>query len=96
MDNLQQILEAGMMVLFGTSWPFSILKTYRAKTSKGKSFIFLSLLIVGYLCGMASKIVAPGTGLPWVFYFYLANLIMVSLDLSLCVRYRLRETTLAA
>lgn len=84
---MQEILEAAMMIFFGASWPFAIIRTYRAKTFKGKSFIFLFLLITGYLCGIFSKIFAPGDGLSWVFYFYLLNLIMVGIELYLCFRY---------
>lgn len=95
MDNLQPVLEAGMLVLFGTSWPFSIARLYRTKNSKGKSFIFLTLLLIGYIFGMASKVVAPGVGLSYVFYFFLANFILVSIDLGLCIHYRIRESKAA-
>ena len=89
LTNAQQFFEAMMLVCFGASWPFAIMRTYKAKTAKGKSFIFLSLLILGYIAGMVSKLWLEE--LPWVFFFYLMNLIMVSTDLSLCVRYWMRD-----
>lgn len=87
----QPIFESIMLLCFGASWPFAILRTWRAKSAKGKSFIFLGLLILGYTCGMASKLYDPT--LSKVFYLYLMNLILVSIDLSLAVRYRMRENT---
>lgn len=89
LTNAQQFFEAMMLVCFGASWPFAIMRTYKAKTAKGKSFIFLSLLILGYIAGMVSKLWLDE--LPWVFFFYLMNLIMVSTDLTLCVRYWMRD-----
>ena len=89
LTNAQQFFEAMMLVCFGASWPFAIMRTYKAKTAKGKSFIFLSLLILGYIAGMVSKLWLDE--LPWVFFFYLMNLIMVSTDLTLCVRYCMRD-----
>ncbi len=42
-----QVLEAVMMICFGLSWPASILKSWRARTSRGKSLVFLSMVAVG-------------------------------------------------
>lgn len=89
LTNAQQFFEAIMLACFGASWPFAIIRTYKAKTAKGKSFIFLSLLILGYLSGMVSKLLMDE--LPLVFFCYLLNLIMVSADLSLCVHYWMRD-----
>ena len=88
-EVLFEILEAVMVICFGISWPASILKSYRARTAKGKSLFFLSLIGIGYIAGVAWK------GLLWldtgVFpgypsVFYVINLIMVSIDFCLYFR----------
>ena len=42
---LAEILETVMIVSFGVSWPISIIKTLKAKTSAGKSPLFISMII---------------------------------------------------
>ena len=51
-----EILEAILVISFGISWPISIIKTLKSKTSAGKSPLFISLIIFGYICGIISKI----------------------------------------
>ena len=48
--------EGIMLICFGVSWPPAIIKTLRVKNPQGKSFIFLSLVLIGYLCGICGKI----------------------------------------
>lgn len=84
---MPQILEAIMVVTFGISWPVSIWKSYTARTAKGKSPVFLALILAGYICGMASKL-ATGGELPYTFWFYLANFVLVFCDLLLYFRNR--------
>lgn len=78
-----------MIVAFGISWPLNVIKSYRARTTKGKSLAFLLFIFAGYVCGVIGKLTAPS--FKWyVLFFYLLNLIMVGLDLLLYVRnYRL-------
>ena len=47
-----KILEVAMLVLFGVSWPLSLVKSIRSKSTKGKSLLFLILIDCGYICGM--------------------------------------------
>ncbi len=82
------VFEAGMLLCFGASWPFAVLKTYRTKVVKGKSRLFLSLVIVGYICGMINKIL---NSMDIVFWLYVINLLLVSTDLILCLKYRSSE-----
>lgn len=93
--DAKTILEIVMMITFGASWPFSILKTWRTKTAKGKSFIFLTLILLGYLSGIVSKFcdVAVNWKLVGV---YSLNLFLVGTDYVLCVIYTLREKRHAA
>ena len=84
-------LEVIMMVLFGFSWPFNVVKSYKARTAKGKSLQFLIIIIVGYVAGITGKILTfdPSEWLKWLALFvYILNLTMVSLDLVLYVRNR--------
>lgn len=55
MDLLAEILEIAMLVCFGCSWPISVYKSIKIRTSVGKSATFNILLIVGYIAGIVSK-----------------------------------------
>ncbi len=79
------IFEAGMLICFGASWPFAVMKTYRTKAVKGKSRLFLSLIIIGYLFGIINKII---NSMDFVFWLYVINLLLVSSDFVLCLIYR--------
>ena len=83
---MAQILEAIMMVLFGLAWPPSMIKAYRCRTARGTSFFFLLSVAVGYICGIAAKIVDGD--LSYVTFFYIANLLMVFVILALYFRNR--------
>jgi len=82
---LAEILEFMMLFLFGFSWPFAIARTYRAKRVDGKSPAFEMIVIVGYLCGIASHLVG-GRGL-WVIAVYCIDIALVSTDLVLYFHY---------
>lgn len=78
------IFEAIMLICFGLSWPVSIAKTLRTKTVAGKSPLFLSLLCVGYICGIIHKVLyAPD----WIILLYGLNLCMIAADLFLYFKY---------
>ena len=79
------IYEALMLVCFGASWPVAVLKTYRTKNVKGKSRLFLWLVIIGYICGMIHKVLF---NFDLVFYLYVLNTLLVATDLLLVYRYR--------
>ena len=88
---MAEILEVGMIICFGASWPINVLKSYRARTAKGKSPAFLLLITVGYVIGCASKLVNPTymaqIGEKWyVLFFYVLNLLMICADLVLYAR----------
>ena len=82
------IFEALMLICFGASWPFAVMKTFKTKSVKGKSRLFLSLIIIGYVCGMINKILNT---VDIVFWLYVINLLLVSTDLVLCLKYRKLE-----
>lgn len=81
---MAQLLETGMVILFGCSWPISILKAYRARTTTGKSLLFLILISLGYVCGITSKIISDN--ITYVFFFYCLNLCMLITELLLYAR----------
>lgn len=82
---MSEILEIIMVVSFGASWPLNVMKSYRARTTKGKSLGFLLLIFFGYIAGIASKLSAES--FKWyVLFFYVLNLIMVGIDLILYYR----------
>ena len=81
------IFEVIMLVCFGFSWPFAILKTIRVKNPAGKSYLFMCLVIIGYLAGCVNKII---NDMDFVFYFYLLNTLLVATDLVLCLYYQNR------
>ena len=53
-----KILETTMLVLFGISWPFNLMKSIRTRSTKGKSLLFLVLIDLGYIAGITSKFVS--------------------------------------
>lgn len=86
---MSEILEIIMLVCFGFSWPMNVIKSYKAKTTKGKSLLFLCLIIVGYIAGISSKFVNPTFDFGekrYVLFFYFLNLFMVITDLFLYYR----------
>lgn len=90
---MSELLEVTMIVSFGFSWPLNVLKSYRARTTKGKSLAFLLLIFFGYIAGIASKFVNEdymnNIADKWyVLFFYILNFIMVGADLVMYVRNR--------
>ena len=89
--TIPQFCEIAMLCLFGCSWPFNIAKALRTRTAKGKSVVFEVLVIIGYLIGLFGKLYAyRQTGvLAYSVWFYIADILMVSVDLVLyCINTR--------
>lgn len=92
---MSEFLEILMIVSFGASWPLNVIKSYKARTTKGKSLGFLCLIFFGYIAGIASKFLNPVymaefSSKWYVLFFYVLNFIMVGADLLIYVRnYRL-------
>ena len=86
--SIPQFCEIAMLCLFGCSWPFNIVKALRAKTAKGKSIGFELLIFTGYIIGLFGKLYTyrqTGT-LAYSVWFYIADILMVTIDLVLyCV-----------
>lgn len=92
---MSEILEVIMIVSFGASWPLNVIKSYKARTTKGKSLGFLCLIFFGYIAGVLSKLLNESYMMAfaskwYVLFFYVLNMIMVGADLLLYIRnYRL-------
>ncbi len=84
MEMLAEVLETMMIIGFGVSWPLSIMRSYKSRSTKGKSVMFLFCIVFGYLCGIASKLLTNNLNL--AFWFYIPNIIMVSTDICLYFR----------
>ena len=69
MEIIAEIFEAFMIISFGVSWPINVIKGYRSRTAKGKSVLFNYLILFGYFCGVASKILSHNFNLAFYFYF---------------------------
>lgn len=90
---MSEILEIAMILSFGASWPMNVIKSYKARSAKGKSISFLILIFVGYIAGIASKFtndayMASFAQKWYVLVFYFINIMMVSADIVLYVRNR--------
>ena len=83
------VFESIMLICFGLSWPISVYKSITSKSTKGKSVVFTIAIMVGYLAGIAGKIM--GGSLNYVFALYLINLAFVSVDFALYFINKHRE-----
>lgn len=88
---MAEILEIIMIVSFGASWPVNVVKSYKSRTTKGKSLLFLGLIFFGYIAGIASKLVnetymANFASKWYVLFFYVLNFVMVGTDMVLYFR----------
>lgn len=90
---MAEILEITMILLFGASWPMNVMKSIKTRSAKGKSLLFLLLILVGYIAGIASKFANPvymaEFASKWyVLFFYFLNFFMVLTDTILYFRNR--------
>ena len=67
-----------MLICFGLSWPISVYKSITAKSTKGKSILFLSAILLGYLAGILGKCVSGN--ITYVLILYVINFCIVSTD----------------
>lgn len=72
--------ELVMLICFSMGWPFSIYKSLKSKSNKGKSLWYMLVILIGYSCGILYKITST---IDVVIWLYVANTLMVLLDISL-------------
>ena len=76
---MSQILETAMLICFGLSWPMNLIKSIKVQSAKGTSLKFLLLILFGYLCGIAAKLVSHQIN--YVLIVYFLNLFVVGANL---------------
>lgn len=74
------MFEVVMLVCFGLAWPFSIYKSIKSKSNKGKSALFILAVLLGYICGIFYKLQSQFT---FSFILYIINACLVATDLLL-------------
>ena len=84
---MSHLLESLMLVCFGLSWPINVWKNWKAGSTRGMSLRFTMLIIAGYLCGIAAKLVTGDEKAhPVVFAVYVLNLVIVSINVFVYFR----------
>ena len=83
------IFETIMLLCFGFSWPFNLMKSIRAKSVKGISLPFLALIEIGYISGITAKII--GHNVNYVLFFYFLNLLVVGANIAVYFRNKKLE-----
>lgn len=83
---MAELLEALMLVCFGFSWPINAYKDYQVRTAKGTNWQFLALITIGYIAGIAAKLIS-GT-MNWVLIVYLINLFCLGINWAVYFRNR--------
>ncbi len=79
------IFEIIMLVCFGAAWPFSIHKSWKTRSNRGKSLFFLVVILIGYIAGVLNKLFYH---YDHVIYLYIFNALMVSTDILLFLSNR--------
>jgi len=82
---MSEVLETVMLICFGCSWPMNLIKNYKCRTAKGMSLPFILLLLLGYLAGIAAKLITVGH-INFVLVVYLINLAMITANLLVYFR----------
>ncbi len=81
--GISNIFETLMLICFGFSWPFNLIRNIRAKSAKGMSIYFILLITAGYIFGIIAKIV---TGqINYVLVVYIINIVMVSANIIIYI-----------
>ncbi|RKY56866.1 MAG: hypothetical protein DRP93_00435 [Candidatus Neomarinimicrobiota bacterium] len=80
--------EIIMLICFGAAWPFSIYRSWVSRSTKGKSLLFMIIVMVGYIAGVLHKIYFDHD---LVIYLYGLNFFMVAVDVVLYFRNRAKE-----
>ncbi len=87
---IHTIFEVLMLVCFAAAWPLSIYKQWKLRTSKGKSILFSYVVMLGYVFGIANKIV--NDHINYVLAFYIFDLVLVLVDTAIYYRNQLYES----
>ena len=83
------IFEIIMLVCFGLSWPFGIIKTLKSKSVKGVSLLLYLFVFIGYISGILFKIFYR---FDFVIILYSINAFMVGIQIILYFYYKNKES----
>ena len=72
-----------MLLCFGASWPFSIAKSIKSRSARGKSLGFMLLVELGYVFGIVHKFLYHRD---WVIWAYITLFVIVAFDIALYIR----------
>lgn len=87
---LANVFEVLMLFCFAMAWPAALCKSWTAGTRKGKSLLFLIVVFIGYLCGIAKVVFSEDSR--YLLLPYMFNGTLIFCDLLLYYRnYRLDE-----
>ena len=79
------VFEILMLVCFGFAWPTAIYKSLKTKSVKGKSVLFLYIIMFGYIFGILNKIINHPD---YIIALYAFNFLMVFTDLLLYYKHK--------
>ncbi len=86
------IFEIIMLLCFSAAWPFSIARSWKSRSTRGKSIIFTAVIFVGYIAGIIHKInCAPDP----IVSLYIFNATLVLADMALYLRNYFFEKRMA-
>ena len=93
---MAELFEIRMIVSFGASWPVNVIKSYKMRTAKGKSPVFLCLIFFGYIAGILSKLfneayIASISSKWYVLFFYVLNLFICKSEIKNWISRRYHE-----
>ena len=74
-DGLFEIL---MLLCFAAAWPFSIIRQWKTRSSKGKSILFSYIVMIGYIFGITNKFITDSVD--YVVTFYVLDIFLVLTD----------------
>lgn len=87
-EMINEICSAVMLICFGASWPFNIIKLWKARSTKNVSLPFYLLIWSGYLVGLIGRITAGKVfgAQNWAFWVYVLDLLMLTVALAVYAR----------
>ena len=87
------IYELFFFVFIACAWPVSIVRMLRSKSTKGKSLIFICVILLGYALGIVHKVIYDPDA---VIIVYFLNFLLVLTDIIVFLyirnRYEARRT----
>ena len=92
-EMINEICSAIMLICFGASWPFNIIKLWKARSTKSVSLPFYLLIWSGYLTGLIGRICAGKVlgAQNWAFWVYVLDLQMLTVALVVYFRNYMLE-----